>query len=1008
MSQAYPSEKSVRQAFRASVLTIALVFAGLSPISAASASGDDDSSDRSLKGVVSVADSGTPLAGVTVSVLANVEDDEEPYTWSSSVESDADGAYVVEQIPGEVTSVEVRVSDVPDGYLVPNEIFPVDINETGETIFDFEIFPSPSGELELSGQVSSSIGGGLPGVQIYLYGEVTGGSTSFSVTTGADGAFRFENLPEGTYSLAIWEFQGHLSWLREEISIDSDQIINPVLVPLTDEELIVFVVDKNSGDPVDGALVGVSLENNREGYWSAYSDDEDLAQIGPEEGRFVFSPIPAGVLRVDLVKSPAGYFDRDQEAKTIDTTGEGPFVIELELIPLPEERNKDISGTVFDKESGQPIHGATVSIWYTDFSNSETADLSYSRHVETDADGSYIFGELWSAIFWISVEAEGYTSRSGIVRVRDIDDSAQRNFSLSPPPPNDSVLDLTFYTVEGGSQVPVVGLEVTAGDQTDSTNDDGEVSFQLPAGEVNFYLANAAPGFDDSRPRFQPLDYFSTVFVLSPDAPVSESIELVEIDYSAGNAQTIGGVVRDQFGVPLDGVDVSIISDLPGFYATTDSSGRWSIPSVPHGSYSVSLYAQPGSGGYYMQFTDVLSVPQAAPNDIPIVMEKVFRGEASLTVIMRDQATHQRVSGDTVAVWFNGAPDDREATFVNGEATFTNLIPGRHTVVAFSQKMLTPEVLQVEVGQTGHTTVTLRGESLDLRGTVRVNVRQLFDGLDTDPSIDGVWVGLFVVLPQTAQSDDDPLITEGEDFGGFGLSELTADGMVEFTGVPLGRELELSVFPPYGPFGESELVPHTERFTLTDETPKDFDVFMVEGGSVVGSVVMPNPGESLSGIGLVARSTSSGYWSGAASIQSNGTFRIDGLPQGEYDLIVQDWKQSGPAVVSETLVEFMSVSPSEDTAVGTLTLRRGAQVSGTLTTEIDGVEVALPPTRWVSVEVLNEDRVPLRQYRGWAWGSSGGEFTIRGLDPDKQYFLRFSGPVSRTPPSLHQAHWPRL
>lgn len=941
----------------------------------------------SISGAVSVEGDGSAVEGVTVEAF--YEDADLGVYWSAETETDSEGNYTLVDVPG-FDEVQLKVTS-------PEEMFQeqswVTVQVSGQDVVeqDFSLVTLATGSLSLGGQLLNQAGSSAGAdILVGLSGSPGGAFVSFSTSTDSEGNFLFQNLVPGDYSISVWESEQYLGWFSQ-IELDRSRTIFPALFSQGTKTVTIFAED-DSGNPVTGLTLWGNMQLGESTWWYRESQESE-----GEPGRYSLVNVPSGNLEIS--RNPIEGFFQEWDVVRVNTTGSGPFTTTIVLTRLPEG-TATIKGTITDKNTGSPIEGAHISVSFSE--NVPGSQRYFGDFTVSDEDGEYKFENLWPGQYWLWVdcaewneECEGaYDGAWALVRIVEGQALPDRDFALTPLPPADS--DLSFKIVTPGN-VPAVGVNISAWNQRftsvgawGETGSDGQAEFELPAGTYYYSAYKEAEGFADYRPKYYSSDQSSSIVRITPDKPGVVEITLEEIDYSASAAQTVSGTLTDQTGTPIRGASIQLYSnDGMSFWAETAANGTWSIPSVPHGFYTLDISPPNIPGTFYTYSSRSQNVqPGVMTEGLNLVSQRLLPGSASLTVVTRDKANHQRVSGETIYAYYSGDTwDAREGVTVNGEVTFENLLPGSYWLWAESGSLLFETSPEVTVGTSGSTTVTMRGEALDRRGKLTVNVREFVDGnTETDPLIDGAWVSIYVATPTA----------EGETFTWIGLDGQTNSGQVTFDNVPLGRQLEISVNGPWSPPGADEeqpggLVPHTERFTLRSTDLRTIDVFLVPGGYVTGSVSPPSPGESVSGLYVVARSALTGNWVSGGDVNRDGEFIIDLLPTGTYDLVVEDWRNSALSVQNSVIAEGVQVLEGQETSVGEKSLLRGGIIEGQVTVLIDGETVPLPSGRWVEVQLLdaNGDPVP-NNFGGWASGHSQGIFTIRGVDPEGTYKLRFS------------------
>ena len=140
-----------------------------------------------ISGIVTVTGVG-PLAGVTMKLTGKP---------SETTTTDKNGQYSFSGLANGFYSVTPPAIDgyriTPVGRLVP-------ISGADVSAIDFTATPTTSPKYNISGTVTKSTGGGLPGVAVTLY---LNGADSGTVLTDEKGDYIFNNLTDGSYTVKV-------------------------------------------------------------------------------------------------------------------------------------------------------------------------------------------------------------------------------------------------------------------------------------------------------------------------------------------------------------------------------------------------------------------------------------------------------------------------------------------------------------------------------------------------------------------------------------------------------------------------------------------------------------------------------------------------------------------------------------------------------------------------------------------------------------------------------------
>ena len=128
-----------------------------------------------------------------------------------------------------------------------------------------------------------------------------------------------------------------------------------------------------------------------------------IFMITGDDGHFEFRNLPAGKYALNGAKR--GYisaaYDQHEQFSTAIVTGAG---VDTENLTLRLVRTAVLTGHVFD-ESGEPVRGATVTLWRDDHSAGVSRTVSY-RSDQSDDLGSFEFAPLDAGTYFVSAAAK--------------------------------------------------------------------------------------------------------------------------------------------------------------------------------------------------------------------------------------------------------------------------------------------------------------------------------------------------------------------------------------------------------------------------------------------------------------------------------------------------------------------------------------------------------------------------------------------------------------------------
>ena len=316
----------------------------------------------------------------------------------------------------------------------------------------------------------------VSGVEVTLRG---GAFSDYSLTSDADGAFSFELVPPGRYSITAVSNEG-VTFRKQRIyaHLKGHGTEMDVELVLPKQGTVLGWVEDADGQPVPGAVVTLK----ERGYpWRKLTHNAD------DEGIFVFDNIFEG----DVTLSARAPFLGNLGGKTcVEIVEEGQEV--WGVVQL--EGTGEVTGVVTNPETGEPVANARVKILTSDLSQ------SFVDATNTDGDGVFQFSELKLRDYrihvfdpttgrhgksgWAEVESHGQVVTADVVlEARGVVDGHLYN-----PPSNQTVPGRTVRLWSRGLK----WFNTYA-----STDVDGYFEFEgIPEGDFSLYA-----GVDGRRAR---------------------------------------------------------------------------------------------------------------------------------------------------------------------------------------------------------------------------------------------------------------------------------------------------------------------------------------------------------------------------------------------------------------------------------------------------------------------------------------------------------------------------
>jgi hypothetical protein len=422
----------------------------------------------------------------------------------------------------------------------------------------------------------------LSNTPVYLGGIGTL-SNSFNTNTDLNGYYEFDNLPFGYYQIST---QGDYSappihqtpaYITVHLTASSSTSVNDIVVPrwpTGTSSVSGTVTMSDTSAPVSGVQVQLAAFPDGLPEPQSYFSEQVTTDAF---GHYEIDNLPPYSYTLEL-QFPQTLGSYDFNGPLVDVTSDGESVTrDQQIVPWPAPTS-EVSGTIVDNTTSDPISGASVEL--DSFDNGST----YSG--TTGADGTFDFPNVVPGSFSIDVTDSGYASYQPMLGVYEYQSDNLGTIRLHS-------LDATISgTVDDTGSNPLGGAGVYAELTTDSSvnkylpaNSDG--TYSLTGLEAGTYSVQV--GKDGWIQQFQTVTVASNAtatanFALSPNS----------------DGGSITGTVRDSQGNPLAG-----ICEL-----TYDSSGDIISPEPylgtgPDGVYTVSDL---GAGEFTILFSDCSSL----------------------------------------------------------------------------------------------------------------------------------------------------------------------------------------------------------------------------------------------------------------------------------------------------------------------------------------------------------------------------------------------------------------
>jgi hypothetical protein len=509
---------------------------------------------------------GVPVAGATVAVCAGATASHQVCV---NVITNATGFYWVDVAPGHV-NITVSATGYVSNYTQPA----VATSDTWNAIPAFEVVEDGVIEGVVRGLPTGlPVGGAI--VSACSPQGVPTGPCSFLVDALTDGSFSLPVAPS-TYILTT-AFPGfNTSYLP--VAVAPGETVNLGIVPLTEFGILTgTVVDSVTGLPVANATIG------------GCPIDPMLACDTPTatdlSGTYHLASPPG---TVGLVVSARGYLNGYLRANAV--SGTTVTLSTITISPVANETTVRLSGrVVLAAAPTLPVAAATVGLW---------AGSALVASVATSASGTFAL-TVASGTYTLQASAPGYAPARENLNLREtvagvVLELATFGWTVTGTV-RDGLTNATLPSVAIWSPTGLVAI-------TDAA---GVFSASLPNGTYN--LTAVAGG--GSASVFAPVGFQIQVAASSVDRPVllfPMSETLVGTVESSVNQSAIAGAQVTVRGTTVDGAVLAMSG-------VTDSGGRFAIPSVYLGSYTVAITAT-GYHGTSLSIT-------AGVSDAPLLVQ---------------------------------------------------------------------------------------------------------------------------------------------------------------------------------------------------------------------------------------------------------------------------------------------------------------------------------------------------------------------------------------------------
>jgi len=520
-----------------------------------------------------------------------------------------------------------------------------------------------------------------------------------------DGAFVIENVPLGNTTIRA-SARGYVTATRSDIQVEDGRTVNGIDVQLERGARLTGRVTAE-GKPLAGVGVhAITLSSPMAGGPSAGSTDAD--------GQYTIEGLPAGEPAFEFRKQ--GYVSKRQN---VEITAAKEAHLDVEL-----ERGRDLRGRVADK-GGAAIEGASISAF-----SSRGGD---NVQAVTTADGSFVLEGLGEPRYNLQVRKSGYVSaserevmlpqsapltitldRGGVVTGRvtgltpnelgacrisiggqgsyaSANVDANGAFTVRGVPDGQLTAQATLNGTDRRSKTKTFVMENGSAPPLEINFEEG---FTL-RGHVTFNGTPAASGYINFRQReaaqpgvsarvfsgtyeatgFSAGEY--DVIVSTPEGGYRGKTNVTgsaTYDIDVRGATLRGRVVDAASSAPVADASISVAGKGATAFsnATSDSEGRFSVPALLDGAYTLSVRRET-----YSPFSQPVDIAGGVAADVEVRLE----GGTPATIIVTDATTGTSVPNANIVIESSGK---RIAGGIarSDDGARVWLPPGRYTAIA--------------------------------------------------------------------------------------------------------------------------------------------------------------------------------------------------------------------------------------------------------------------------------------------------------------------------------------
>ena len=399
----------------------------------------------------------------------------------------------------------------------------------------------------LRGQVTDNVTGDpIEGATVTVF--AADGTYIATATTNHEGNYVVNNIAAGTEVSVTASAAGYLPQTATTtiLPAGTPTVVNFALVPTGDTSADYTLVVSVAGVPVaEHGNITVTLPG------ATFTRNGN-----------VFTAISNAPFDGTITASAIGFNNGTAAVAAADFATTDTVSRPITLTPIQIPTMGSLRGTITDSVTGDPIEGATVTVF--------AADGAYIDTATTNHLGNYVVNNIAAGTdVTVTASAAGYLpqTRTSTILLAGTTES----FALVPT--GDTSADYTLIVaVAGVPEAQHSNITVTLAGATFTRN--GNVFTAISDAPFAGTITAGAVGFENATAVVAAADFATT-------DTVSRTITLIPDEIPVGMGRLIGQVTNDATGLPIPGATVTLVTATGTYTTTTDGAGNYRFDVLP-------------------------------------------------------------------------------------------------------------------------------------------------------------------------------------------------------------------------------------------------------------------------------------------------------------------------------------------------------------------------------------------------------------------------------------------